>query len=142
MKTSLCARLAGLDWFDHLPLVMLGLWTTPHDKTGFSASQAVYRAPLCLPGEFLDSVDMPLREFLNRIQSSFRSLTLPPPHHIATSSARVPANLASAEYVFVCKETSIQPLSQFYRGPYRVLSCQDKVFFLEIGSKQDTVSID
>ena len=36
LKTSLRARLAGFDWFDHLPLVMLGLWTTPLDETGFS----------------------------------------------------------------------------------------------------------
>ena len=40
--------------------------TTPCDKTGFSASEAVY-ASLCLPGEFLDSVDLPPREFLDRI---------------------------------------------------------------------------
>ena len=33
LKTSLRAPLAGSDWFDHLPLVMLGLWTTPCDKT-------------------------------------------------------------------------------------------------------------
>ena len=99
-------------------------------------------APLCLPGEFLDSVNLPHREFLNRIQSALRGLTLPPPHHIAPSSARVPAALASAEYTFVCEDTSIQPLSQLYRGPYRVLCRQDKFFFLEIGSKQDTVSID
>ena len=45
--------LANLVLVDHLPLVMLGLYTTPHDKTRFSASEAVYGAPLCLPGEFL-----------------------------------------------------------------------------------------
>ena len=55
LKTSLQARLAGPDWFDHLPLVMLGLRTTPPDKTGFSTAEAMYGAPLCLPGEFLDS---------------------------------------------------------------------------------------
>ena len=141
LKTSLFARIAGPDWFDHLPLVMLGLRTTPHDKTGFSAAKTIYGAPLCLPGEFLDSVDLPPTEFLDRIQSALRGLTLPPPHHVAPSSACVPAALASAEYVFVQEDASIQPLSQLYRGPYRVLSRQDKFFSLEIGSKQDTVSI-
>ena len=67
LKNSLRGRLAGADWFDHLPLVMLGLQTTPSDKTGFSASKAVYRAPLCLRGAFLDSVDLPPREFLDMI---------------------------------------------------------------------------
>ena len=55
LKTSLRARLAGHDWFDHLPLVMLGLRTTPCEESWFSVSEAVYGAPLCLPGEFLDS---------------------------------------------------------------------------------------
>ena len=121
---------------------MLGLWTTPRDETGFLASEAVYGAPLCLPGEFLDSVDLPPREFLDRNKSALRGLILPPPHHFAPSSARVHAALASAEYVFVQEDASIQPLSQLYCGPYRVLSCQDKFFSLEIGSRQDTVSID
>ena len=142
MKTSLHACLAGPDWFDHLPLVMLGFWTTPQDKTGFSAAKAVYKAPLCLPGEFLDSVDLPPREFLDRIQSTLRGMTLPPPHHVAPSSALVPAALASAENMFFCKDAYIQPLSQLYCGPYRVLSHQDKFFSLEVGSKKDTVAID
>ena len=92
---------------------MLGLWTTPRDETGFSASEAVYGTSLCLPGEFLDSVDLPPREFLDRIQSTLRGLTLSPPHHVAPPhhlappSARVPAALASAEYVFVQEDASI-----------------------------------
>ena len=61
---------------------------------------------------------------------------------MAPSSAQVPAALASAKYVFVWEDASIQPLSQLYRGPYKVLSCQDKFFSLEIGSRTDTISID
>ena len=129
---------------------MHGLRTTPCEETGFSESKAVYGAPLCLPGEFLDSVDLPPREFLDRILSALHCLTLPPPHQVAPSSARIPKALASAhipkalasaEYVLVGKNASIQPLSQLYHGPYRVLSRQDKFFSLEIGSRQDTVSI-
>ena len=44
--------------------------------------------------------------------------------------------------MFVCKDASIQPLFQLYPGPYRVLSCQDKFFSLEIGFRQDNVSVD
>ena len=87
-------------------------------------------------------MDLPHKEFLDRIQFALCGLTLPPPHHVAPSSACVPAALASAEYVFVREDASIQPLSQLYRGPYRVISCQDKLFSLEIGPRQDTVSID
>ena len=144
LKTSQRACLAGPDWFDHLPLVLLGLQTSQRDETDFSAAKTVYCAPLCLPGEFMDSEDLPSREFLDWIQSALRGLTLPPPNHVAPSSARVPAALASAEVsMCLCARTpSFQSLSQLYRGPYRVLSCQDKIFSLEIGSQTDTISID
>ena len=95
--------LTGLDWLVHLPLVMLGLRTTPREETGFSAAEAVYGAPLCLPVEFLESVDLPPRDFLDRIQSAPCGLTLPPPHHVSPSSACVPAALASAEYMLFAR---------------------------------------
>ena len=41
LKTSLCARLAGPDWYDHLLLVMLGLRSILRDDSGFSASKAL-----------------------------------------------------------------------------------------------------
>ena len=40
------------------------------------------------------------------------------------------------------QDASIQPLSQLYCGPYRVLIRQDKFFSLAFGSKQGAVSID
>ena len=69
-------------------------------------------------------------------------MTLPPPHYVAPSLDWVSAALASAELVFVHEDDSIQPLSQLYSGPYRVLSCQDNFFPLEIVSRTKTVSID
>ena len=142
LKTSLHVRLAMPNWFEPLPLVMLDLQTTPQDKTWFSTAKAVYGAPLCLPGEFLDPVDLPHREFLDRIQSALCGLTLPPPHHVAPSSVLVPTALASAEYMFVSKDASIQPLSLLHHVHYRVLSRQDKFFSLETGSRHHTVFID
>ena len=109
LKISLQARLAGPDWFDHLPLVML---------------------------------DLPPKEFLDRVESALLGLTLPPPHHVDPFWAWVPKALDSAEFVFVHEDASIQPLSQLYRGPYRVLSCKNKFISLEIGSRTDTVSVD
>ena len=46
LKTALCARLAGLDWFLHLPLVLLGLQFAPKEDTGFFVSEAVFGSPL------------------------------------------------------------------------------------------------
>ena len=69
LKSSLQARLAGSDWFSHLPLVLLGLRATPKDDTGLS--EAVYSSPLTLPGDvpellpytFLRKVNRWIRRF-------------------------------------------------------------------------------
>ena len=72
LKTSLQTRLAGPDWFDHLPLFMLGLQTTPNDDTWFSSAEPVHGAPLCLPGEFLDTEDLSPKEFLDGFNLLFK----------------------------------------------------------------------
>ena len=70
-----------------------------------------------LPGEFLDSVNLPPREFLDRIHSALCVLTLPHPHHVAPSSAPVPAAIASSEYVLGGKDASLQPFSNSIVAP-------------------------
>ena len=95
LKTSLCAQLASTDWFDHRSMVMLGLRSISRDGSGFSTAEALYGAPLCLPGEFLDSDKLPSAAFLERIQSALQGLVLPPHHHWPPSTARVPTALAS-----------------------------------------------
>ena len=84
LKLALRSRLAGSDWFLHLPLVLLGLRTVPKDDTGFSVSEAVYGSPLTLPREFLESPELPLSSFLRKIETAVAGFAIPPPHHMST----------------------------------------------------------
>ena len=59
LKCALRARTAGSDWVSHLPLVMLGLRTSPKDDSGFSPAEAVYGTNLSLPGEFIEHSEFP-----------------------------------------------------------------------------------
>ena len=43
----------------HLPWVLLGLWTIPHERQHVSSAEMVYGDPLVLPGEFFPSDDPP-----------------------------------------------------------------------------------
>ena len=67
---------------------------------------------------------------------------LPPPHHRPPSTDKFPRTLSSADFVFVCEDASLQPLSQLYRGPIKVLARFSKYFTLQRGSRTDTVSFD
>ena len=54
----------------------------------------------------------------------------------------LPRALLEAEFVFVRDDASKPPLSLLYRGPYRVLKRSETFFFLQIGEKADSVSVD
>ena len=65
LKTALCARLAGSNWFLHLRLfVLLGLRSVPKEDTGFSVSEAVFGSPLTVLGEFLEGGEFQPSRFL------------------------------------------------------------------------------
>jgi hypothetical protein len=145
LKVSLRARLAGTDWFHHLPLVLLGLRSVPREDSSVSASEALFGSPLVLPGEFLDTPELPSSEYLRKIQSILKNSTSVLPHHSAvptTKPDQIPSSLANCSHVFIREDASKPPLSPLYRGPYLVLSKYPKYFLVEIGSKSDSVSVD
>ena len=143
LKSSLRARLANSDWISHLPMVLLGLRATPKDDTGLSVSEAVYGAPLTLPGELVDVPELLHDTLLRKVNRAVEGLAVPPPHHVhPVPPVQLPAALISAKYVFVGEDSVISTLAPRYRGPYLVVDRKDKYFCLQVGSKQDLVSVD
>ena len=53
IKAALMARCDSTEWVFHLPWVLLGLRTMPHEGRDTSAAEAVYGQLLVVPGEFL-----------------------------------------------------------------------------------------
>ncbi len=60
-KDSFRARLVGVNWSEHLPQVLLGLLVCipPNDDLGLSLAELVLGTNLVLPGEFLDTLELP-----------------------------------------------------------------------------------
>ena len=63
LKNSLRARLASVDWYDHLPWVLLGLRFTPAEDSATSASESVNGSDLILPNQFIEVQDPPSDQF-------------------------------------------------------------------------------
>ena len=142
LKVSLRARLSGTDWFNHLLLVLLGLRSVPREDSAISASKALFGSPLVLPGEFLDSPELPSSEYLRRIQSILKNNSAVLPHHSTVPSLKpnkIPSSLTSCSHVFIREDSSKPPL---YKGPYLVLSKNLKYFLVQKGSKSDSESVD
>ena len=64
IKVSLRAWLSGRGWFSHLPLALLGLRSVSREGSAISASEALFGS---LPGDFLDTLELPSSEYLRRI---------------------------------------------------------------------------
>ncbi|KAK3696972.1 hypothetical protein RRG08_023162 [Elysia crispata] len=105
LKASLKARTTGANWFDELPMVLLGIRSSRRVDPGCSPAELVYGSTLRIPGEFLQPREAravePDLPFLRQLQQSMRSIQPPPPRFHGTQTAYVPANLASADYVYV-----------------------------------------
>jgi transposase InsO family protein len=140
LKAALRARLAGTQWPEHLPWVLLGLRTAPKEDSAISSAELMFGTALSLPAEFLSSAEPPAEEFLEKLREADMPATRPPTY--AEMAARPPQALFEASHVYVRRGGTIPPLSPLYVGPYKVLARQAKHFRLELGGRQETVSVD
>ena len=141
LKDAFRAILAGREWPSHLPWILLGLRSAPKEDHNVSAAELLYGVPLALPGELVDTAEPPAASFLENLRRSPTSLPTrplrgPPP------SDTPPKALAAANFVFIRRGAPGPPLSPLYDGPYLVVKRGPKVFTLQIGGRQDTVSVD
>ena len=70
-----------------------------------------------------------------------RLAPIPPATHKFTRSY-VPGDLMKANFVFVRVDSSRKSLQPPYTGPYQVLETGKKCFRIQVGNRQETVSID
>ena len=54
LKEGRRARAAGVVWAEHLPWVLLGVRAAPKEDSAVSSAEAVFGAPLVLPGQLAD----------------------------------------------------------------------------------------
>ncbi len=60
----------------------------------------------------------------------------------AEAAAKPAAALLQASHVYVQRSGTLLPLAPLYVGPYEVLERTDKCFWLAVGGREETVSID
>jgi len=134
LKEGLRARASGAAWLQHLPFVLLGLRAAPKEEANVSSAEAVLGEQPVLPGQLvppqadLRAPDRP------QIPSTVRSY--------ASVAAEPPSPLQGVEFAYVHREPAAGPLEPAFRGPYRILDLRAKVVLLQIGDRQDWVSVD
>jgi hypothetical protein len=147
LKEALRARLAGVEWEQHLPWVLLRLRAAPKEDSAISAAEFMFGTKLALPGELLvtgggvKNIQQPARRLFER--QHFTPLLLRAKSYAeAVKEEQLPPQLAAAAYVYI-RCCGVQPaLADKYDGPYAVVEKGPKYFRVAIGGSVDTVSAD
>src|SRR5450830_485225 len=140
LKDGLRARLAGPDWVEQLPWILLGIRAASPSPDVQSPAEAVMGCQPTLPGEFLDVPEPPNAVFLDRIRQSALAIPRPVLHNRAEQPFALPKALLSSEMVLVRRDGVSTPLTARYDGPYRVLRRSLRVFELQVGNRVEKVS--
>ena len=104
--------------------------------------------PLSVPGDFLqqsnnsEPTDDDRRKMLTQLREKVGRLAPVPPATHKFTSSYVPGDLMKASFVFVRVDSSRKSLQPPYTGPYQVLETGKKCFKIQVGHRQETVSID
>ena len=140
LKNSLRACLASADCYDHLPCVLLGLHSTHREDSATSASEAVRFDPS------LSEVQDPLSsQFYAELRKSMsESRPVPVCHNMSPTTnilETIPAALSTCSMVLVQKDGHVPPLAPPYAWPYRFLSHSSRTFKLQVGPREEVVSV-
>lgn len=146
LKASLCARLQdNSSWIEELPTVLLGLRSTLRSDSGHSPADLTYGCHLRLPGDFYDnkSTDSSSSHTLvDNIRDTIRKIK-PVSHNQRDSrSMFIHPDLKNCESVFIRNDAVRRPLQPPYDGPFRVMSRGDKVYKIQLPTRQTNISID
>ena len=144
LKVALKAR-NDSSWTDSLPFVLLGIRTALKENLHCTTAELVYGMSLRLPGQFFSPSlpsSTPDSNYIIRLKQYMNTLHAIPTRTQNARGSFIDTSLSTTQYVFVRRDSVRRPLQQPYDGPFRVLSCSDKCFVLEINGRTDTVSID
>ncbi len=144
LKDALRAHCAAANWVDHLPWVLLGLPAAAREDDGSTPAQEVFGTLLILPGQFLDSPEIPPKIFLEQFSTTLSAAEHSATRHNTAAAHRpppqLPDDLACAPTVFVRRDGHVPPLQPPSDGPYNVIRRSLHHFTLRVGDKVDKVS--
>lgn len=145
LKAAIKSYPIPANWFECLPLILLGIRSTVKEGLGHTPAELVYATTLTLPGQMVAPIspeqlpDPAL--YVHRLRTAMSHFSPAPPRHQQIKS-HVPSDINTWTHVFVRNDNIQTQLRPPYAGPYKVIERRPKYFILDINGKQNTVSID
>lgn len=132
------------NWADKLPLILLALRNTVKEDIGATPAQLVFGESVQLPGCFFDNSleTEPSSEYVKDLQEHFKDMRSAATAHHGEKKQYVPTQLKECKFVFVRNDAVRRPFQPPYKGPYEVVTRQDKGMVLRINGKDELIGID
>ena len=142
LKAALIASDNSINWFDELPIILLGFRSSLKENLKCTPSELVYGQTLKIPGELVikDNKPTDYPEMLSKLREYFDNVRSSVIHH-GKQKAYIPKKIFECEYVFL-KVIRPSKLQAPYEGPFKVIERNEKSFKILIGNITKTVSID
>ena len=118
---------------------------THKDDMRTSPAEMVYGTPLVLPGQFCSLAGAPpaTEPFLHDLWRAMENLQpVPTSAYCKVAAKHVPEVLKKCPMVWIRRDGYRQPLTPRYEEPFCVLERYPKFFKIQLGEKQDNISID
>ena len=149
LKASLMAKLdSRQNWFESLPLIMLGIRNAVKQDLGVSSAQIVYGQPLRLPGAFFPdrkNTKDDVHDYIRGLQNTMETYkyTSPSWHGNDNRDRTISKLLETCSEVYILQPGLKPSLQSPYKGPFKVLDRNRKVYTILLPNGQtETVSID
>ncbi len=107
-----------------------------------SSAEAVFGQQLVLPGDLTPGPEASELSFLTKLASNAPPPTRQPRTYAEVAAQPPNTGLQAASYVYVRRGGVGPPLAPPYVGPYKVLQAGPKYFVLEVGDRQEVVTVD
>ena len=134
LKAALKCR--GGNWFEQLPIVMLGLRVRPDEDGSSAVARVTGESPL-IPHILCDDFNMAeLSIKLHNLNFPYRQTRQ------RETQTFVPKDLHCCCYVWLRVDRVKKALEAPYQGPYRVLNRSPDVFTIEVRGQSETVAIE
>lgn len=145
LKASIYARCNSNNWYEEIPLIMLGIRVAVKEDLNCAPAEMLYGQTLRVPGEFIidsqpDNNDQ--HNFIERLRTYMSKLRSIQPRLSNNEDCFIPKNLDKCTHVFVRIDRVRTGLTPPYEGPYEIVRRFRKYFVLSIKDKNVSISID
>lgn len=133
----------GPDWYEALPMVLLGLRTTIREDLQASTSQLTYGSTLRLPGQlYEEKALMNPPDYVARLQRIMRTVSPTNPVRHGQQRIYIPKDLSTCTHVFIKRGPVKKSLQSPYEGPFPVVKRLQKDFIVSMNGKDSVINID